>query len=91
MSVNIRDYVSDDHVESIGEIARSQSSIIQALSIDNSKQEKEIERLNNIINELEKNWKEEQEYYRYRKDNRYRTFLSKNLDKLKELKENKNE
>ena len=89
MSVNIRDYVSDDHVESIGEIARSQSSIIQALSIDNSKQEKEIERLNNIINELEKNWKEEQEYYRYRKDNRYRTFLSKNLDKLKELKENK--
>lgn len=51
-------------------------------------QKEEIERLNNIINELEKSWKEQQEYYRYRKDNRYRSFLSKNLDKLKELKEN---
>lgn len=49
MSINIRDYVSDDHVESIGEIARSQSAIIQALSIDNSNLEKEIERLNNEL------------------------------------------
>ena len=47
---------------------------------------KEIERLNNIINELEKCWKDQQEKYRYYKDNRYRTFLSKNLDKLQELK-----
>ncbi|MBR1386413.1 MAG: hypothetical protein IJ568_06255 [Bacilli bacterium] len=46
----------------------------------------EIERLNNIINELEKCWKDQQEKYRYYKDNRYRTFLSKNLDKLQELK-----
>ena len=51
----------------------------------------EIDRLNNIINELEKYWKEQQEHYRYYKDNRYRTFLSKNLDKLKELKEVNNE
>lgn len=48
---------------------------------------KEIERLSNIINELEKEWKKQQEYYIHYKDNRYRTFLSKNLDKLKELKE----
>ena len=54
MSFNIRDYVSDDHVESIGEIVKSQSAIIQALSLDNSQKDKEIERLNNIINELEK-------------------------------------
>ena len=53
------------------------------------KTELERERLNNIINKLEKSWKEQQEYYRYRKDNRYRTFLSKNLEKLTELKENK--
>ena len=51
MSVNIRNYVSNDHIESIGEIAKSQSAIIQALSLDNSKLEREIERLNNIINE----------------------------------------
>ena len=50
----IRNYVSNDHIESIGEIAKSQSAIIQALSLDNSKLEREIERLNNIINELEK-------------------------------------
>jgi len=54
VSFNIRDYVSDDHVESIGEIVKSQSAIIQALSLDNSQKDKEIERLNNIINELEK-------------------------------------
>lgn len=54
MSFNMKDYVSDDHIESIGEIAKSQSAIIQALSLDNSKLEREIERLNNIINELEK-------------------------------------
>lgn len=53
MSVNIRNYVSNDHIESIGEIAKSQSAIIQALSLDNSKLEREIERLSNIINELE--------------------------------------
>ncbi len=48
--------------------------------------EQELERYKNIIDELEKVWKEQQEHYRYYKDNRYRTFLSKNLDKLKELK-----
>ena len=56
----------------------------------NIRKDEEIDRLNNIINELEKSWKEQQGYYRYRKDNRYRSFLSKNLDKLKELKESAN-
>ena len=46
----------------------------------------ELERYKNIIDELEKDWKKQQEHYRYYKDNRYRTFLSKNLEKLKELK-----
>ena len=53
MSFNIRNYVSDDHIESIGEIARGQANIIQALSLDNSQKDKEIERLNNIINGIE--------------------------------------
>ena len=42
MSFNMRDYVSDDHIESIGEIAKSQSAIIQALSLENSKLENPI-------------------------------------------------
>ena len=52
MSVNIRDYVSDDHVESIGEIARSQSAIIQALSIDNSNLKNQLQQKENIIKEI---------------------------------------
>lgn len=52
----------------------------------NMKYQDEIERYKNIVDELEKDWKEQQEHYRYYKDNRYRTFLSKNLEKLKELK-----
>lgn len=52
MSVNIRDYVSDDHIESIGEIARSQSAIIQALSIDNSNLENQLQQKENIIKEV---------------------------------------
>ena len=54
MSFNIRDYVSDDHIESIGEIATGQARIIQVLTLDNSQKDKEIERLNNIINEFDK-------------------------------------
>ena len=49
MSVNIRDYVSKDQIESISEIATGQASIIQALSLDNSQKDKEIERLNKTI------------------------------------------
>ena len=52
MSFNIRNYVSDDHIESIGEIARGQANIIQALSLDNSQKDKEIERLHSIIKEV---------------------------------------
>jgi len=51
--MNMRDYVSDDHIESIGEIATGQARIIQALSLDNLQKDKEIERLNNIINKLD--------------------------------------
>ena len=52
MSVNIRDYVSDDHIESIEEIARSQSAIIQALSIENSNLENQLQQKENIIKEV---------------------------------------
>ena len=48
MSINIRDYVSDDHIESISEIATGQAKIIQALSLDNSQKDKEIERLQDM-------------------------------------------
>ena len=48
----MRDYVSDDHIESIGEIATGQARIIQALTLDNSQKDKEIERLNDVVNEL---------------------------------------
>ena len=55
MSFNIRDYVSDDHIESIGEIAKSQSAIIQALSLENSKLETQLQQKENIIKEV-RNW-----------------------------------
>jgi len=48
VSINIRDYVSDDHIESISEIATGQAKIIQALSLDNSQKDKEIERLQDM-------------------------------------------
>ena len=52
MSFNIRDYVSDDHIESIGEIAKSQSAIIQALSLENSKLRNQLQQKENIIKEV---------------------------------------
>lgn len=52
MSFNMRDYVSDDHVESIGEIAKSQSAIIQALSLENSKLETQLQQKENIIKKV---------------------------------------
>ena len=58
MSINIRDYVSDDHIESISEIATGQAKIIQALSLDNSQKDKEIERLNELVKGL----REERDY-----------------------------
>ncbi len=96
------DYIIDHYIEElldkkekvlIDEVILKQKQKIKCLkaineSINNDryKYQKEISRLNNIINELEKTWKEQQEHYRYYKDNRYRTFLSKNLEKLKKLK-----
>ena len=49
---------------------------------------KEIERLNNIINDLEKYLEEESKYDEY-VDVFYREHMGNVLDKLKELKENK--
>lgn len=63
MSVNIRDYVSDDHVESIGEIARSQSAIIQALSIENGNLQNQLQQKENIIKEVREYIKENSIYY----------------------------
>lgn len=48
MNLNIRDYVSDNHIESTNEIATDK----QALLLDNSQKDKEIERLSNIIKEV---------------------------------------
>ena len=48
----MRDYVSDDHIESIGEIAKSQSVIIQALSLENSKLRNQLQQKENIIKEV---------------------------------------
>ena len=78
----IRNYVSNDHIESIGEIAKSQSAIIQALSLDNSKLEREIERLNNIINELEKYLIEDN----YKNEDVWCITTQEVLNKLQELK-----
>ena len=52
MSFNMRDYVSDDHIESIGEIAKSQSAIIQALSLENSILQNQLQQKENIIKEV---------------------------------------
>ena len=100
MSFNIRDYVSDDHIESIGEIATGQARIIQVLTLDNSQKDKEIERLNNIINELEKEIDRllERQYAseRFAKEQGFDTYLpaKENLlcvkNKLQELKGSNN-
>lgn len=58
MSFNIRDHISDDHIESISEIATGQASIIQALSLDNSQKDKEIERLNKELKQEKIDFKE---------------------------------
>ena len=52
MNFNMRDYVSDDHIESVGEIAKSQSAIIQALSLENSKLRNQLQQKDSIIEEV---------------------------------------
>lgn len=52
-----------------------------------NKLEQENKQLKSILTELEEYWENQQEHYRYIKDNRYRTFLSKNLNKIQKLKE----
>lgn len=43
------------------------------------------EHLKDNWNKLKEIIKQKQDYYRYRKDNRYRTFLSELLDKIQEI------
>ena len=69
----------------------SQEDIDLILSIEMQEKDEEIERLNNIINELEK-WLTDDEnskiYYNY--ENKYEyIYVDDLLDKLKELKEGK--
>jgi len=52
---------------------------------ENERLHRELQRKDNIINAIKEELKQEQEYYRYRKDNRYRAFLSNILDKINEL------
>ena len=69
-------------------IAFSQFGIAKEILdlVDN--QQQEIDRLNNIINELEKYLEEESKYDEY-VDVFYREHMGNVLDKLKALKENK--
>lgn len=65
---------------------------IEGLQQKVEQQEKEIERLNNITNELEKSIKDEYDYCDKRLDPAFGVGMGvtrKLLDKLKELKENK--
>ena len=83
----MRDYVSDDHIESIGEIAKSQSAIIQALSLENSKLETQLQQKENIIKE----GREYITYWHYRNDFRVNSFTKGVKEELLEIldKENK--
>ena len=85
MSFNMRDYVSDDHIESIEEIAKSQSAIIQALSLENSKLENQLQQKENIINELDQVIIEFKKQIEEERKN-YREIISNFVDKVKELK-----
>lgn len=62
MSFNMRDYVSNDHIESIGEIAKNQSAIIQALSLENSKLQNQLQQKENTIKEVREYIKQLLEY-----------------------------
>lgn len=69
----------------------SQEDLNFILSVEMQKQEKEIDRLNNIINELEKYIKTEAKIELYKDKTGFRTFADSDdiLDKLKQLKEQK--
>jgi len=87
--------MSEERLEIIKENVYMRSEIAKnsRIGIDTSLREelellKEIERLNNIINELEKYLEEESKYDEY-VDVFYREHMGNVLDKLKELKEEK--
>lgn len=50
--MNIRSNVPNDHVQSISEIAHSQSQMIQLLTIEINEKDKEIERLKKDLKTL---------------------------------------
>lgn len=66
--MNIRNSVPNDHIQSISEIAKSQSSMIQLLTIEIQEKDKEISRLNNIIDELEKWLKDEANFWKQQQE-----------------------
>ena len=86
MSFNIRDYVSDDHIESIGEIATGQARIIQALSLDNSQKDKEIERLNKKLNIQEEKFKKWNKVLND-ENHRLKNIIKEQKETIKELQE----
>lgn len=51
--MNIRNSVPNDHIQSISEIAKSQSSMIQLLTIENQEKDKEIEQLKKELIDLQ--------------------------------------
>ena len=81
MNFNMRDYVSDDHIESVGEIAKSQSAIIQALSLENSKLRNQLQQKENIIKEV----REYITYWHYRNDFRINSFTTGVKEELLEI------
>ena len=102
MSFNMRDYVSDDHIESIGEIAKSQSAIIQALSLENSKLEAQLQQKENIIKGLDNTIENLEEVVEHKEniikevrekikelcwDYEYETYSNMTSDEVKELAE----
>ena len=82
--INYRVAYYDDNVNII--MSKTDYETLNKYAYMGQTQQDKIDGLNNIIDELEKYLKEQQEHYRYVKDNRYRRFLCKNLDKLNELK-----
>ena len=60
--MNIRNYVSNDHVMSVNEIATSQAQMIQLLTIEINEKDKEIDKLKKQLEEYENMRKEAIEY-----------------------------
>ena len=81
ISDELQDFFNKEN-EPLKELAKEYDTLI------NNVKDKEIERLNNIINELEKWLKEQKEFYDTEYPREYNDYDDV-IDKLKELKENK--